>query len=58
MEKCKWCTEEGLCELRCGIADDDSCNGTTEEMRECNYVDDSDYVKKLRFERNILCTNY
>ena len=48
MEKCKWCTEEGLCELRCGIADDDSCNGTTEEMRECNYVDDSDYVKKTK----------
>lgn len=46
MEKCKWCAEEGWCELRDGIADDDSCNGTPEEMWECNYIDDPDYVEE------------
>lgn len=43
--KCKWCTEDGWCELRDGIADDNSCNGTPEEMRECNYIDNPDYVE-------------
>lgn len=38
MKKCMWCTEEGWCELRDGITDDDSCNGSEGEMRECNYV--------------------
>ena len=36
--KCKWCTD-GNCELRGGIADDESCNGSYEEMCECSYVE-------------------
>lgn len=51
MKRCMWCTETDMlgnkvlsdkggswCELRDGIADDDSCNGSEREMWECNYV--------------------
>lgn len=47
MKKCKWLTEEGWCELRDGIADDDSCDGAEATMWECNYVADeviADYL--------------
>lgn len=37
-KKCKWCTEEGWCELKDGIADDDSCNGSKDDMLWCNIV--------------------
>jgi len=37
VRKCKWCTKE-RCELRDGVADNDSCNGTLDEMLECNIV--------------------
>lgn len=36
--KCKW-SVDGECELRVGIADDPSCDGTAEEIEECGYVD-------------------
>ena len=39
MKRCMWCKEDGWCELRDGIADDDSCNGSEREMWECNYVE-------------------
>lgn len=38
MKKCKWCIDNE-CELRCGIADDPSCDGSIMEMEECAYVD-------------------
>lgn len=38
MRKCIWCDEDGCCELRSGVADDDSCGGSVDEMRECNYL--------------------
>ena len=37
--KCKWCINNE-CELRDGIADDVSCEGTETDMIECTYVDD------------------
>lgn len=41
---CKHC-EDGLCEIRYGIADDPSCNGTMEEMSQCNYIVDDPDIK-------------
>lgn len=37
-KKCKWATDDGYCELRGGISDDDSCNGTYDDMYWCAYV--------------------
>lgn len=38
--KCRWSDEDGECELRCGIADDSTCDGSEVEQYECAYVDD------------------
>ena len=41
-KRCMWCRETkrgNWCELRDGIADDASCNGSEAEMWECNYVE-------------------
>lgn len=38
MKKCMWCTEECWCELKAGVSDDDSCDGSEADMWECNYV--------------------
>lgn len=35
--KCKYCVN-GECLLRGGVADDDSCDGSSSEMEECAYV--------------------
>lgn len=40
--KCKWSDEDGECELRCGIADDPTCDGSEAEQYECAYVDNSE----------------
>lgn len=36
--KCKWCTGEGLCELKDGVTDNDLCNGSKGDMLWCSIV--------------------
>lgn len=32
-------SQEGICEIRCGIADDPSCDGSEQEMHQCCYIE-------------------